>query len=250
VKRLVLIHGYTGSPASFAALCRSLPLGTIRVLCPALLGHGPPVVVGSLQRFEQEVDRLAAEIRAAGFGGAHLCGYSLGARLALGLLARHPFLFRAATLVGVHPGLADVHERAARVGSDERWCALLNRAGVERFADAWQSQPLFSSQVRLPAHLLEQQRQIRCSHSACGLARALRSLGLGQMPDYRGVLGALGLPVELVVGSEDRKFSALAAEARGRNPRIRSSTVSGVGHNVLLEAPAQLARVLTKALDR
>jgi len=250
VTGLILLHGFTGSAASFDELLPQLAeLGArARILRPRLLGHGAnpgPRVL----RFEHEVDRLAAEIRRAGFSGAHLCGYSLGARLGLGLLARHAALFSSATLIGVHPGLSDSGERAARIGSDERWCELLSRQGMLGFLRAWEAQPLFETQRELSGPQRERQRQIRQSHSADGLMRALRVLGLGQMPDYRGVLPALGLRVRLLVGSRDSKFESLAQGLTAASGRIELLRVEGAGHNLPLEAPAQLARVLTQALE-
>ena len=227
---LILLHGFTGSAASFDELLEHLTqLGSgARVLRPALLGHGA-TSGPSVLRFEQEVDRLAAEIRRAGFRGAHLCGYSLGARLALGLLARHAWLFSSATLVGVHPGLSDAGARAARVGSDERWCELLCREGVAGFLRAWEAQPLFETQRELSGARRARQRQLRQTHSAEGLMRALR--------------------VRLVVGSLDSKFESLAQSLTTDFPRIPLLRVQGAGHNLPLEAPAQLARVLTQVLE-
>ncbi|HKO90194.1 MAG TPA: alpha/beta fold hydrolase [Polyangiaceae bacterium] len=247
---LVLLHGFTGSGASFDELLPQLAkLGWAGpLLRPSLLGHGAAPAPRVL-RFEQEVDRLAAEIRRAGFSGAHLCGYSLGARLGLGLLGRHASLFRSATLVGVHPGLSDAAERAARVGSDERWCELLSRQGMAGFLRAWEAQPLFETQRALAAPQRERQRQIRQSHSADGLMQALRVLGLGQMPDYRGVLPAVALPVRLLVGSRDSKFEKLAQDCVAACGRIDLVRVEGAGHNLPLEAPVQLARVLTQTLE-
>ena len=247
---LVLLHGFTGSAASFDDVLPHLAPrgGGARLFRPLLLGHGASAAPGVL-RFEQEVDRLGAEIRRAGFSGAHLCGYSLGARLGLGLLARHASLFRSATLIGVHPGLSDPGERAARIGSDERWCELLSRQGLPGFLRAWEAQPLFDTQRELSGPERARQRQIRQSHSADGLMRALRVLGLGQMPDYRGVLPALELRVRLLVGSRDAKFESLASALAAASRRIGLLRVEGAGHNLLLEAPAQLARVLTQALE-
>ena len=246
---LVLLHGFTGSPASFdglsAALLRRWPRS--RVLCPPLLGHGarPPI---EPERFEQEVDRLASEIRVAGFAGAHLCGYSLGARLALGLLGRHPWLFAGATLIGVHPGLTSEEERAARVGSDERWCQLLEREGTPGFLRAWQAQPLFETQARCSAAELARQAEIRRNHSASGLQRALRVLGLGRMPDLRGVLHVQPLRLQLLVGALDAKFCALGQRLAATAP-AQLEIVAGAGHNLLLEAPERVLRVLTRALE-
>jgi 2-succinyl-6-hydroxy-2,4-cyclohexadiene-1-carboxylate synthase len=248
---LVLIHGFTGAPASFDAvvgrLARRAP--RVRVHRPALLGHGALAPDGS-SRFEQEVDRIAVGIARAGASGSHLCGYSLGARVALGLLARHAELFAGATLIGVHPGLASLAERAARVGSDERWCELLSRRGVGAFLDAWQAQPLFASQRALSGAQAAEQRRIRSSHSAPGLMRALRVLGLGRMPDYRSVFVSARCRLRLLAGERDDKFVALARAVAGHGPSIELDVVPGAGHNVLLEAPDHVARGLLRELAR
>ena len=89
-------------------LTSRLPLGEIKETGEQVLGH----IAGAL-RFEQEVDRIARGIVDAGLCGSYLCGYSLGARVALGLLARHAHRFAGATLIGVHPGLSSPDERAA-----------------------------------------------------------------------------------------------------------------------------------------
>jgi len=257
VRGLVCIHGFTGSPASFDPLARALARhGVVRLCRPALLGHGAAVGADARrgprsQRaacFEDEVDRVAALVVREGFAGAHLLGYSLGARVALGLLARHPFLFAGATLIGVHPGLGSAEERASRVGSDERWCTLLERRGVGAFIDAWEAQPLFASQRALDARSSAAQRRVRAAHSAEGLARALRVLGLGRMPNYRGALVMCPVKVRLVVGERDEKFSSVAAALAQLAPRVELDEVPGVGHNVLLEAREHVEHVLRGAL--
>jgi 2-succinyl-6-hydroxy-2,4-cyclohexadiene-1-carboxylate synthase len=248
---LVLLHGFTGSPASFDGLVQRLRRRSprTRVHLPALLGHGA-APARRVCCFEQEVDRIARGIVDAGSSGSHLCGYSLGARVALGLLARHGHLFAGATLIGVHPGLSSLAERAARVGSDERWCELLSRRGVHAFLEAWQAQPLFASQRALPPAVAAEQRRVRSSHSAAGLMRALRVLGLGQMPDYRATLASAPGPLRLVAGERDDKFVALARDSARRAPRVELDLVAGAGHNVLLEAPEHVERIVMRELVR
>jgi 2-succinyl-6-hydroxy-2,4-cyclohexadiene-1-carboxylate synthase len=244
----VLIHGFSGSPASFEPLAREFVRRHPRVplLRPALLGHGARVGA-EVTRFEQEVDRLARLVARSGFSGAHLCGYSLGARVSLGLIARYPFLFAGATLIGVHPGLGDPRERAARVGNDERWCQRLLNDGLAAFLDAWQAQPLFATQRALSPAALAEQRRVRGSHSAAGLERSLRVLGLGQMPDYRGVLRVTPFRVRLLVGEVDAKFSAIARALAEGAPRVVLDVVPGVGHNLLVEAREHVSDVLVRA---
>jgi 2-succinyl-6-hydroxy-2,4-cyclohexadiene-1-carboxylate synthase len=251
VNGLVLLHGFTGSPASFDGLLDALEpeRRALSVFRPALLGHEPSAPNLHVRRFEEEVDRLAALIRAAGFAGAYLCGYSLGARLALGLLARHPYVFRGASLIGVNPGLSSDAERARRVGVDERWCELLLGQGLPAFSAAWEAQPLFATQARVAPARREAQRRLREGHSVPGLVRSLRVVGLGQMPDYRGVLGMQPRRVQLVVGALDTKFERLARELQRGSRHVTLDVIPDAGHNLPLEVPGELARVLTKAFE-
>lgn len=246
---LVLLHGFTGSPASFDEVARLLATRhpSPRIFRPALLGHDS-MVRRDVRRFEQEIDRLAALIGERCKAGPHLCGYSLGARTALGLIARHPFLFSSATLIGVHPGLVSESSRAERIGRDEFWCQKLLREGLAGFTPAWQAEPLFASQQGLPEALLRPQRKLRARHSPAGLIQSLRVLGLGQMPNYWGVLRAPPFEIRLVAGGLDSKFVELAREVATASQRVNFELVEGVGHNVVLEASTRVADVLTRAL--
>jgi 2-succinyl-6-hydroxy-2,4-cyclohexadiene-1-carboxylate synthase len=250
VTPLVLVHGFAGSPESFCDVERQLGaerLG-LRIFRPALLGHAPGNLEGP-RRFEQEVDRLAVALVQAGARAGHLCGYSLGARVALGLLARHAHLFRSATLISVHPGLATTLERRERAGQDERWCRLLSHGDVGAFAQAWEAQPLFATRACLPESRRSAHRRIRMAHSCSGLSRALRVLGLAQMPSYRGALLGLRLPVRLLVGALDPKFLAIGRALTENNRGLRLEIVEGAGHDLLAEAPERVASVLTRALE-
>ena len=242
---VALLHGFTGSPSSWDAVVAHLPRDWT-VLAPALLGHrgGPPC--HAAQDFLAEVDRLAEWLGTRTSQPVHLVGYSLGARLALGMLVRHPTRFARATLIGLNPGLGNDAERRARVQADERWCELLETQGIESFARAWQGQPLFVSQQSLPPHVLAGQHRIRVSHDPRGLGCALRQLGLGVMPCWRGRLPDIEVPVHLVSGALDAKFSALASEVAAQLARVTTERVAGVGHNPVLESPLLVAATLQR----
>jgi 2-succinyl-6-hydroxy-2,4-cyclohexadiene-1-carboxylate synthase len=187
-------------------------------------------------------------------GGApwHLVGYSMGARLGLGLLASYPRRFASATLVGVNPGLAEDGDgqaaRQQRTEADEQWAQLLERDGVDAFIARWDRLPLFASQRRLPPAVLESQRSIRRQQSAAGLAAAMRALSLGRMPNYRPALERVGVSLCFVVGSLDSKFLALAeslVEQLAVSPTpARLEVIDDTGHNVVLEAPTALAEIV------
>lgn len=245
---VVLLHGFTGCGDSWSEVVQALP-SRPRVLSPNLLGHGVgwEEEGGAVYDFESEVDRLAAEIRRRGFAGSHLVGYSLGGRVALGLAVARSELFRRVTLIGTHPGLETEAERAARRRSDEEWVRRLETEGLESFLQAWEELPLFASQRALSPGVQEAQRRLRRQHNPRGLARSLRVLGLAEMPNYRLALPRLEVPIRLLVGELDAKFQALAQVMEQRLPEAVVEVVLGVGHNVVLESPEAVARVIIRS---
>ena len=247
--QLLLLHGFTGSPASWDPVVAQLGADT-EVLAPPLLGHDPGTVDELLQStpesFEEEAFAAFVELTAR-FGNApvHLAGYSLGARVALMMMATAPQRFISATLIGVNPGSAEEAERAERRAADRRWIDLLE-LGIEPFVDAWEKLPLWASQARLPAQVRSLQRNARLRHDPRGLALSLRVTGLGEMPNLRPRLPGIDVPVTLMAGGEDPKFRALAEESAALLPRSRVVVVPDAGHNLLLERPEAVAHELNR----
>jgi 2-succinyl-6-hydroxy-2,4-cyclohexadiene-1-carboxylate synthase len=233
---LVLLHGFSGAPATFAETIARLPLGR-PMRAWALPGHDgePPV-----ESFDAAVDALAERI---GEAPIHVVGYSMGARLALGLCVRHPALVARATLIGVHPGLSDDAELRERAEEDARWARLIEE-DLERFAAAWEEQPVLAVRSPVPPARLAAHRALRLRHDPAALARTMLTLGLAAMPDYGPVLSGIAVPVDLVVGELDDKFRPIAESMIEQIPSARLHVIPGCGHNVPLEHPAALAALL------
>lgn len=245
--RALFLHGFTGRGSSWSGVLERLP-AEVESWCPDLLGHDPDRVEEP-EDFEGEVERLAAGLEERGWRDVILAGYSMGARVALVLLVHRPELFRSALLIGVHPGLDGAAERVARAAADEQLARRLERDGVAAFVDAWQDLPLFASQRRLPPAVLEAQRRTRLEHRAGGLARALRVLGLAQMPIDPHDLASVEVPVTFMVGEEDAKFRGVATTLVEKLPRAALRTVPGAGHNLIIEAPRALAAAIEESYD-
>ncbi|MGF1465244.1 MAG: alpha/beta fold hydrolase [Sandaracinaceae bacterium] len=246
---LVLLHGFTGSPATWDrvlaahGLTSALPSALPSALRPWLPGHGPePDPVGP---WEDTVRRLDASIARSGARGAHLVGYSLGGRLAWGLLRLAPAWLARATLIGAHPGLPDL-DRPARREADRRHAEVLRTDGLGAFVDRWEALPIWASQARLARQARVDQRRERMRHRPAALADVLTHLGLAEMPDHRPALPAIRTPVTLLVGAEDERHRELAGAAARRLPACRLETIPGVGHNPVLEAPEAVAEALRR----
>jgi len=225
---LVLLHGFTQTGASWDGVVRELA-GRYRALAPDL-GTGP---------WEAELDRLEAVAPPA----FTLAGYSMGGRLALALALRMPERVARLVLVSSSPGLADERERAARRAADEALADRIEAIGAEAFAREWAAQPLFAGQ---PAEVAAAAHADRMRRSAAEHAAQLRGLGTGVMPPLWGRLGELAMSVTLVVGEHDAKFRALAERMAARLPDAEVAVVPGVGHSVVLEAPAAVAAALSR----
>jgi 2-succinyl-6-hydroxy-2,4-cyclohexadiene-1-carboxylate synthase len=255
---VLLLHGFLGAPEVFAPL--GLPKK--RVYAPLLLGHRgtelsperdarsvevlPEVTLAAPNPlwanwglahggFQREVARLATWARDRGFERGTLCGYSLGARLALGLLRQHPEMFDRAVLISVHPGLERADARVARLQSDLEHCRMLETRGTAAFVAAWEGLPLLASQKALPQAAVEAQRRVRLAHSASGLVQSLLHCGLASMPDLR--LPEPEVELTVLAGELDGKFAEVAAQLGTAWPRARVETIQDAGHNLVLERP-------------
>ncbi len=229
------LHGFTQSPAAWQRL---LP----EVHAPRLLGHGPEPDL-TRRSWSEELSRLATQALALP-APRRLLGYSLGARLGLGLLVEHPGLFASACLVSGSAGLESDPARAERRESDAGWTTLLRTRGLEAFLERWEAQPLFASQASATGEARGAQARERREHTAEGLALSLEVLGLGQMPWLGEPLARVSVPVLWLVGEHDAKFRALGEGLMGRFPSARLALVPGAGHNPLLENPAALGALL------
>jgi 2-succinyl-6-hydroxy-2,4-cyclohexadiene-1-carboxylate synthase len=171
-------------------------------------------------------------------------GYSLGGRLALRVALDRPDLVGGLVLLGATAGIEQPDARAARVEIDERLASGLERKGLERFVDGWLAQELFA---RLPpaAAGVEERR----AATVAGLASALRLLGTGAQEPVWDRLAEIGVPVLVMAGEHDSKFSSLAYRlAAGIGDTAAISFVPGAGHAAHLERPGSVATILTRFL--
>ena len=205
----MLLHGFTGAPASWSPVIARAELARSPIV-PWLAGHGPDWRERAVASFDEEVERLCA-LASTMPRPRYVGGYSLGARVAAGMLARSPGLFEGAVLVGVHPGLGDEEARQARRAADEGRAARLRAEGVRAFVADWEQQPIFASQERLPETVRAEQRETRLGHDAEGLARSLEALGLGRMPRYADALSSTRvIPISIAQGQAAGTAGALA----------------------------------------
>jgi len=218
-----VIHGFLGDARSFD----DLAISAVRVALP---GHGSDPV-GS---WNEGLRAVAAQI-----GDVEIVvGYSLGARVALGLVAsaRAP----RAILIGVNPGLVSAEERAARLASDQAWASMVRRSGIAAFA----------TQARVDPARLAARRARRLRLDPEGIARSLETMGLAQMPDYHAAIASNASRLHLIAGADDARFVAIARALVAECPALPLDLVADSGHDPILEQPEGLSRAITRAITR
>lgn len=241
--RCVLLHGFTGSPAAWDAVIAAWQLDEPPVAI-ALPGHGGGAVAPS---WDANLEAIAAAIAARGAANATVVGYSLGARVALGLLATD----RAAraVLISVNPGLVTDAERTTRRGHDRAWADLLRAGGMAAFLPPWEAQPVLAA-PHADAAARARRTAIRSGHDPAGLAASLDAMGVAAMPDYRAALAPRARRAHLIAGAGDAKFVAIARELAAASPALGLEVIADSGHDPTLEQPAALAAAIARAARR
>jgi 2-succinyl-6-hydroxy-2,4-cyclohexadiene-1-carboxylate synthase len=236
---LVLLHGFTQTGASWAGVAAELA-ERYRPLAPDLRGHG-----SASDAVPVALDAVLGDIAALGAPVFTLVGYSMGGRIALHAALAMPERIAGLVLIGASPGIADARERAARRAADEHLALEIERGSIERFAHRWAQMPVLSGQ---PPAAAAAAHADRLRSTPTGLARALRGLGTGALPSLWERLGELAMPVTLIVGERDAKFTDLAERMSAAIDGAQVAIVPGAGHAVHLERPGKVAPIIAGAL--
>ncbi|MCL4252181.1 MAG: 2-succinyl-6-hydroxy-2,4-cyclohexadiene-1-carboxylate synthase [Anaerolineae bacterium] len=243
-----MLHGFTGDGASFIENLSPLA-ENYRLIAPDLLGHGQTASPPDPKRYA--ISHAIADIKSLltqlGIEKCVVLGYSMGGRLALGFSLSHPENVSALILESSSAGLSTPEEREARIFSDENLARRILAGGIENFVDEWEKLPLWDSQS---ANLKARLRMHRLKNNPLGLANSLRGMGTGAQPYLGNRLAELTMPVLLITGEHDTKFTRIAGEMAQSIPHVTIQTITGAGHAVHLEAPDDYIGVIRTFLQK
>lgn len=230
--RLVLVHGFTQTSRCWGVEATDLERDheVVRVDAP---GHGGShAILAGL--------RTGGRLIADQGGEATYLGYSMGARFCLHLALSNPELVRGLVLVSGTAGIEDPQERAERRAQDLRTAARIETDGLERFLEDWLAQPLFAG---VPAERAF--RTERAENTASGLQSSLEQAGTGSQDPSWHKLHRLDMPVLVVAGERDEKFTRLAERlSAGIGANATLAVVPDAGHAVHLEQPERFLAVI------
>jgi 2-succinyl-6-hydroxy-2,4-cyclohexadiene-1-carboxylate synthase len=247
---LFLLHGFTGRAESWRPIMERLN-GSFRTIAIDLIGHGETdaPVDASRYAFSSALDDLAQLAATLGIENAAWLGYSMGGRLALGLALRQPSLVSSLILESASPGCADSVARRRRQIQDDALATDIEQRGVAAFVADWERLPLWQSQSRLSAEIIEAQRTIRLGNRVSGLAGSLRGMGSGAQDSLWNTLPSLQPPTLVVAGALDSKFTEIASRVRSNIPQATLHIAPDAGHAVHLERPELFTEVVRHFLS-
>lgn len=239
MRRIAFLHGFTQTHHHWhrAAHAVSDRVGDTTLVLPDLPGHGLSSTDG--RDIDQTADALARTI-----GPATYVGYSMGGRVALhtALLDRSPV--ERLVLIGATPGIADENERAARRRLDDERADHIEQVGVDAFLDEWLAAPLFATLPPDPDGLAHRRR-----NTAAGLAHSLRTAGTGFQRSRWSELGRVTVPVLVIAGALDTKFTDIGNRMIEALPNATFASIDGAGHAAHTERPDVVAGVIADWLS-
>ena len=235
---LVLVHGFACRIRSWDPQVRALSRYR-RVIAYDVRGHGlsdaPPEAAAYSQATSvADLHALLAHLK---IGRAVVGGLSMGGNIALNFALAHPAMVSALIVADTGAGSEEAGDWAAGLRA---FADVLNRGGVEAFADMAVAHPLFARYVAQGPEAARLVRSCLMTHRARGLAHTALEV-LAKRPSIYSLdarLRALGVPTLLIVGEYDTPCLKPHRFMADVMPKARHVVLRGVGHLTNLEAPA------------
>jgi 2-succinyl-6-hydroxy-2,4-cyclohexadiene-1-carboxylate synthase len=158
-------------------------------------------------------------------------GYSMGARICLGILREKPIWLRSAVLMSCSPGLQLSSEREDRLKSDFNWARRFREEPWDSLIRAWNQQPAFASTKAVNREEGEYYRE--------NLARSLEVFSLGRQELLE--TSSIAIPSLICWGERDLKFRSLALLLKEAFSQAFLFELPQAGHRVISDNSAYMA---------
>ncbi len=233
--KICFVHGFTQTGKSWTQAANAIANTTCTFIDAPDHGESQGTSL-TLQESGDAIAKVAQDMV--------LVGYSMGARMALHAAIQHPQSMTGLVLVSGTPGIEDESERAARVQTDDALAQHIEAVGTSVFIEEWIRQPLFADTEFSDAEI-----QDRCRNTASSLASSLRTCGTGQQYPLWSQLHEIDIPVLLIAGSQDAKFSAIATRMHELIPHSTLNILDSAGHNAHLDQPIAFGESVNSWLE-
>jgi pimeloyl-ACP methyl ester carboxylesterase len=249
---VLFVHEFAGDHRSWEPQVRALSRRH-RCITYAARGYPPSEVPEDPEAYSQAraADDAAAVLDGLGIERAHVIGISMGGFCALHLGLRHPDRVRSLVVAGTGYGAQPERQAAFRKES-EVIADTIERDGMAAFAERYAQGPArVQFQRKDPRGWGEFAAQL-AEHSPVGSALTMRRVQARRpsLYDLRDELGALPVPVLLVVGDEDEGCLEPALMLKRTIPTAGLAILPRTGHACNLEEPGLFTALAADFLAR
>jgi pimeloyl-ACP methyl ester carboxylesterase len=238
---LLLIHGSAASTVCWDPVVPRLA-GSYRVIRVDLLGHGKSSSPARGYDVDTQAGRVGAALDRIGAGRVTVIGHSTGATVATALAEQRPDLVAALALIDMGPTPdAKIPERLiVRLLLTPFPGRLLWHLKTEATARK-AGRSGFTRPVDVPDAMIQDVLGMTYRAFAGTLRAPVDYLRQRSLPDR---LTALGLPVLVIFGTDDKRWRSSSAGAYRVVPGARVELLPGVGHTPIMEDPETTAALL------
>jgi len=250
-KSILFLHGFTGSAKDWNDVAQKINK-RFNKLALDIVGHGKSSSPSSVNHYTLEslVNQIEHVLNKLQLKEIILCGYSMGGRVALNFSIEKPELVKGLLLESASAGFKNEKEKNARKESDDELAAFIEQNSLEDFAARWLDQELFGTLRRFSIDKQKRLKDERTKNSKIGLANSLRGSGTGVMPYLGSELSKLKIPVLLITGGLDEKFTRINQSLKKMIRSSKHKIISTAGHNTHLEEPKKFIEAVNGYLNR
>lgn len=250
-KTILFLHGFTGSSNDWKDTVQKIDKRFNKTALD-LIGHGKSSSPLSINYYMvdsiiTQIEQVIIHLR---LKEVILCGYSMGGRAALNFAIAKPNLVKGLILESASAGIKNEKEREARMKSDEELASYIQSNSTEDFAAMWLDQELFGTLRRFSNDRLKHIKEEKAKNSKIGLANSLKGFGTGVMPYLASELMKLKIPIFLITGGLDDKFTQINLNLKKLLPSANHKIISTSGHITHLEEPKKFVEAVNGFLGK
>ena len=224
---IVFIHGFTGNCLTWLSVQEKLKNYTISIDLP---GHGKSKIC----LLDEFPNLLYQSLLALDVDRIHLCGYSMGGRLAILFSSIYPDMIESLILESSSIGIKCERNRKERAIRDKRISKEI-KGSFDSFISRWESIDMFKLQKERNFSEWKIQRHARLSHDIENLSKSLNIFGVGNIHYLDKEFEKINSPITIITGSEDSKYADIAIDMAELNSNARHVIINNSSHNTHLE---------------
>ena len=241
---ILLLHGFMGSTRDWEVIKGNMKRQKFNLLTVDLPGHGRTRLNSDEKTYTipETAKRIIEVLDDLEIHKSSVVGYSMGGRLALHLVLTYPERFTHLVLESATPGIIDLYDRENRQRHDEIVADNMVSEDFESFVLKWYYQPIFRSLTLHPN--FQNLLYLRLGNDPAELAKVLRNMGQGAQEPLWHKLTNIKIPVLLLAGDKDDKYTEIVQDMKRFNPGFFTKIIKNCGHNIHFEVPDKYTKII------